>query len=389
MESWVDYYSILQVRAQDERATIESMYKKLCKKYHPDLNPSPDAESRMKDINCAWEVLRDQDKRQVYHREWLRRNAPAPPKAPRHYAAPPPRPQPPPKPPRPAPPDPARTVLAQYFLGIADGRYEDVYELLCRQDKTNIPYDSFLRWQTSVAASYHIESFHILSSKRYDDFPLGDGTTCVAERITLEITEKNLREEQTATYRLVKFVVQENDVWHVYLGYRDVEFIVEQFSLLSGMAAEHFKRGTDMATGLPNRIGFLEKCRAEAYRFERYTRLCTMGIARIVPERSTLEQEVLRRIEVQAGFSLRATVRLIDLVGILGEGYYAVLLSETGEREARMAARRISRRVEQDILVCFDSQVKLLWQLRSYAGGDMGELLALLEQQIGKKTAAI
>ena len=45
---------------------IEAAYRRLARKYHPDVNRSPDAELRMRELNAAYEVLRRPDQRAAY-----------------------------------------------------------------------------------------------------------------------------------------------------------------------------------------------------------------------------------------------------------------------------------------------------------------------------------
>ncbi len=62
-----DYYRILGVARNAGPDEIKSAYRKLALKYHPDRNQgNKEAESTFKDINEAYEVLSDQQKRQVY-----------------------------------------------------------------------------------------------------------------------------------------------------------------------------------------------------------------------------------------------------------------------------------------------------------------------------------
>src|SRR5574344_2975741 len=61
-----DYYEILGVKRESTEAEIKSAYRKLTKKYHPDVNKTPEAESKFKDINEAYEVLSDKEKRSRY-----------------------------------------------------------------------------------------------------------------------------------------------------------------------------------------------------------------------------------------------------------------------------------------------------------------------------------
>jgi molecular chaperone DnaJ len=61
-----DYYKTLGVNKGATREEIKKAYKKLAKKYHPDLNKSPEAEQKFKEINGAAAVLGDEKKRAQY-----------------------------------------------------------------------------------------------------------------------------------------------------------------------------------------------------------------------------------------------------------------------------------------------------------------------------------
>lgn len=61
-----DYYEILGVSRDADTSAIKSAYRKLARKYHPDVNKTKEAEEKFKDINEAYEVLSDKNKRQRY-----------------------------------------------------------------------------------------------------------------------------------------------------------------------------------------------------------------------------------------------------------------------------------------------------------------------------------
>ena len=65
--AYIDYYKILGVNKDASQDDIKKAFKKLARKYHPDLNPNdPNAKQRFQEINEANEVLGDPEKRKKY-----------------------------------------------------------------------------------------------------------------------------------------------------------------------------------------------------------------------------------------------------------------------------------------------------------------------------------
>ena len=62
-----DYYEVLGVARNADDAAIKKAYRKLAKKYHPDMNKdNPSAEEKFKEVTEAYNILSDKEKRKLY-----------------------------------------------------------------------------------------------------------------------------------------------------------------------------------------------------------------------------------------------------------------------------------------------------------------------------------
>lgn len=62
----MDHYKVLEIGSQATQAEIRIAYKRLAKKYHPDINPSPHAHTLFQQISESYRVLSDTDQRSRY-----------------------------------------------------------------------------------------------------------------------------------------------------------------------------------------------------------------------------------------------------------------------------------------------------------------------------------
>ena len=64
------HYDVLGIDRQAAGAAVKSQYRRLAKRYHPDLNPdNPQAARQFHELQAAYEVLSDPERRQVYDNE--------------------------------------------------------------------------------------------------------------------------------------------------------------------------------------------------------------------------------------------------------------------------------------------------------------------------------
>ncbi|MEC5319398.1 curved DNA-binding protein [Brenneria populi subsp. brevivirga] len=71
-----DYYAALEVDPSADLKTIKTAYRRLARKYHPDVSAEPDAESKFKEVAEAYEVLKDSERRAEYDELRQHRNDP-------------------------------------------------------------------------------------------------------------------------------------------------------------------------------------------------------------------------------------------------------------------------------------------------------------------------
>ena len=82
MPDAIDPYKVLQVDREAEDEVIQAAYRRLARKYHPDLAETPDAAAKMASINAAWEMIGDPAARAAYDRTRAAAAAPPSPPAP-------------------------------------------------------------------------------------------------------------------------------------------------------------------------------------------------------------------------------------------------------------------------------------------------------------------
>lgn len=63
---YIDYYKVLGVERSSSQAEVKKAYRRLARKYHPDVSKEADAEARFKELGEAYEVLKDKEKRAAY-----------------------------------------------------------------------------------------------------------------------------------------------------------------------------------------------------------------------------------------------------------------------------------------------------------------------------------
>jgi curved DNA-binding protein CbpA len=357
-----DFYKILQVHADAEDDMIQNAYRRLCKKYHPDLNRTPMAADAMVRINRAYETLGNPSQRRRYHEEWLRKR----PVLTAPFSS------------RAAGTPEAVKAITDYFTLLSQGNLRGAYELISLADRGNFTYETYDEWQSAVGAIYEIGSFRIELFKKTPSFRLTGKTPTPAEEYTVIIVEKNRTTSEISEYSFVKMAVYEKGAWRVYLGYRSLTPLLLQFKSQAETLEEarllthwnRYRETTNLTLGLPNLQGLLRQMEPDIYRYTRYKRPFTLALIETALPRCMEDERMQNAVKTFAANLLREELRVIDTLGVLdGEGrILAAVLAETDKKSGAKALARLSKALARGVGSCFDVTPILRTGIAVYAG---------------------
>lgn len=345
MRQYEDYYRILQVHYLAEPEIIDSAYKRLVKKYHPDVNKSENSGVMMQRLNLAYEALNDQAKRQQYDIEWRQQfgklretdnnHTNVYEERERFFKE-------------------AKAVLEEYFKNIIDCCFEASYELISRIEKQNISKDSFINWQKAVSKISRLKEFNCKAYDLYQDkLPGVDAVSDIVEfgvytqgyNAVMDMVEKDAFTKKT---------VLEDGKWRVLVGYRKLQPMISKYEALTSLLTaktvikelveEHSR--VDSTTGLLNKRGILERVENEIHRFNRYGNVFSFLLCEIEIDKMSeiaKEQEICEYAIRFTSETLLNNLRKLDVVGRLGEMTFLVLLPETGLTSAEKTVQKLLR----------------------------------------------
>jgi diguanylate cyclase (GGDEF)-like protein len=343
MQKYDDYYLILQVHHLAEPEVIEGAYRKLAKKYHPDVNKSADAGEMMKRINRAYEELRDPLKRKLYDSKCKAgqtaqsesRNAQAKYETSFSYA---------------------KAALDEYFLNIMNSCFSHSYELASGIDKQNITRGDFEDWQRAVTAVFQLREYRCRFLKAYKNKLLNGHLFGEVVEFDVNVVEYNAVMDTVEKDAFVKAVVCEGGQWRVFVGYEKLQPIISKFKALTDLLAAksavselaETKCRTDALTGLLNQRGIKEHIESEIYRFDRYSHVFSLIMVEVgvKVDKQIAGQQVADLAVKTVGEILSANIRRLDAVGRWSEWTFLVLLPETAAGSAVRAANKFNGKLK-------------------------------------------
>lgn len=342
MHGFADHYRTLQVHHEASQEVIEAAWKRLCRIYHPDVNPAVLAGERMKEINGAYDVLRETASRKVYHREWLRQTrGPAARPAPK-WEAPPAR----------DPAELAQQALDSYFRKLMDCRWAEAYAMLAAQDRRNVPEADFLEWKQAVAQCFRIGSYAIKPFRRHVNCTISGAFYKEVHEFSVFVCDMDSRTGYVSEENYLKYVALDGGVFRVCLGYTDVKPLTLRFRYMAEDAVlldpaqvwAEAVMSRDRHTGLLSRAGFTERAEAEAVRSRRYGNPFSVALITIHPGEPFGDfavQDYERMCVAHSAKAVAPLIRQTDITGRWGTLELALLFTETPRDNAGFAMEKV------------------------------------------------
>lgn len=359
MNKHVDFYKTLQVHHDAGQDIIDAAYRCLSKMYHPDINKSPLAAERMKDINIAYGVIGDSRRRREYHIEWMKCNAVKPltsvmiNREKQQNIAPDPVKE------AKKEEEAATRVLDEFFCETVNERWDKAYQKLTKIDTDNIPMDDFLEWKRAVSQVYKLGNYKITYFRKYTNCDYAGIVYPTIFQFSVGLTEMQISTKQISEENTQKYVAFDGTDWRVCLGYTDLKPTIMKFKFLAQALPkvdkdEVFMKAItkiDMLTGLYSLSGFAEQTEREMLRSQRYGNPLSLAVVTIKPisenEDGPDENQLDACISYVAEI-LCTNIRKTDLIARCNPSSFSILFTETKPEDAVNALEKLLERCDTD-----------------------------------------
>lgn len=335
-----DYYHILQVHHDASPDVIKAAYRKLCTLYHPDTSRNENEISRMMDINEAYRILSDSDKRVAYHKLWqeqlTRRNEHVFPVT---------------HPPAGMQYDSAKNVLDIFFHALFTKNWTSAYSCLTIEDQQRISSEEFHAWREAVSDCFEMQDYRIQKYRSYNRCRIGGVIYEQVAEFAVIINDLDLQTSKVSQSTTHKYAAFDGTSWKVCLGVSSVKQATLKFKLMAQRRKNYdpvalyqsavSKR--DPLTGLLSESGFYDEALKEVERFKRYHNPFSLIAFQVHCENNAREIPCL----CQCASIIKASSRITDIVARFGNNQIICLLAETTEPQAVLAAQKFVTNIRQ------------------------------------------
>ncbi len=323
-EKWEDYYKILQVHFMAESEVIKAAYIRLSKKYHPDASDNYLAQEKMKQINRAYEVLGNTDKRNEYSLRWVDKysehnssfSKKFKEKDSLNFSI-----------------EPIKAVLIKYLKDIKEGNYEDAYKAVSKYDHKKITLKEFIKWQTLVAEVFELIEYEIALNGIYTNIIINKNRFDICVTMDVRVVEKNYIMGRIEEDFLKKNIVLVGNEWKVFLGYTNLKGMIDKFNKLADLKKNKKAFSNETKRFQNNWESFCTIAEREQMRYNRYGNTFTV----------ILINGILSSISTKFEEMLELLLRNLDIAYRIKADTYIILLPETDKNKANTVFDKIQK----------------------------------------------
>ncbi len=337
--NFTDYYRILEVHYDARPEVIQAAYKRLSRLYHPDSGYVLDS-SRMNLINEAYSVLNDTKKRSAYHTEWLKHFTCRSRLVTSSLLTPPGQGD--------SSPDAAKYTMETFFQAQKQGKSDEAYLLLTKEDQERTSPEDFASWRSLVSQCYEIQDFKVRYFSSYKNCRIDNMIYPLVAEFAVTVTDMDTLTLNVSSETLRKYAAFDGVSWKICLGMHSIKKSILQFQLLTEKRSNFdpmmlYRSAVslkDPLTGLLSEAGFLEQAQREAQRSRRYHNPFCIAVFRLYHNNARKEEQGSYKDLCSFASLVSANIRSTDLTARLNNGMIACLFIETGEQNAKKAAEK-------------------------------------------------
>lgn len=340
-----NYYKILQVDPEAGKEVIKAAYRRLCALYHPDNNRgiSSNCNRQMIEINRAFTVLGNTEKRSAYHREWLKHFTERDKQVHtieeynkiKGYVG----------------MNSASEVMNYFFHALKTKNWDNAYMKLTEEDRERVSVEEFADWREAVSKCYDMQDYKVTFYKKYHNCRIDEVVYPEVAEFCVAVTDMDVKTLQSDTELLHKYAAFDGAEWKVCIGISSVKQAAMRYKLLAERKENYdpmmlFKGAVNRIsplTGLLSKTGLLDEGEREVYRSKRYGNKLSVVVFRILcpnKERETFCFCHFANI-------IRNEIRMSDVAGELEENLIACLFTETNGLGAMRACKKIMSQIEK------------------------------------------
>jgi len=327
----LDYYKLLQIDTSAEHEIIELAYKRMAKKYHPDVCDKEECLEKMRQLNDAYQILKDPALRRQYDlqrmvqqraTEGVKRGNPYLSKNQNLKLM-----------------MRATHCLIDYFDAIKRKEYYAAYQLINASQREIMSLEVFRNWQHWISKVYSIVDFNV-NIKGYEDRLMINHKSidCVIA-FEIEVLEFNQIMEHFEKDRFVKKVFFENDNPAIYLEQTEVSESILRYEKLAKMKIGNWQKERvklRIHSG-KNTTTFFSQLELEIERYARYQTpfsLVFISVNNVNPVETSAIVNVLQSV-------IQKNTRKLDRFILLDRKTFLIMLPGTKLIEGSQFAEKI------------------------------------------------